>query len=296
MKDEEYQERSIVGSLINFRGMVYSPINEQGVVLLFGKVLKDLNMYVEEIKTGYPDCVARRRTGKGWERIYIEFEYASSGFKSHLEDFKDGKKCDLVICWINNWKGCPVPVMELKEEIKNMEPEPFGEEEVKKQESEYDLDHHIKRKNVNKETKNLFLKLDEEILKINEEIYHRYAKTAITYYSPEKTFIYLGFQKYSMVVNIYTNRKKLEGVKNIKYHENWGEFRIKSKKDLLGAIKNIKESYELIKKAIKDNINTGWYAVTSKEKQTWLKSSENESDAPAGLLGSLNVLSRQVNK
>lgn len=59
MKEEKYEGRSIVGSLINFRGMVYSPINEQGVVLLFGKVLKDLNMYVEEIKTGNPDCVAK---------------------------------------------------------------------------------------------------------------------------------------------------------------------------------------------------------------------------------------------
>ena len=88
MKDEVYEDRSIVGSLINFRGMVYSPINEQGVILLFGKILKDLNMYVEEIKTGYPDCVARRRTGKGWERIYIEFEYSSSGFKSHFVETK----------------------------------------------------------------------------------------------------------------------------------------------------------------------------------------------------------------
>ena len=73
MDDKRYEFPSIVGAMINFRGMVYAPINEQGVVLLFGKILKDLNMYVEEIKTGYPDCVARRRTGKGWERIYIEF-------------------------------------------------------------------------------------------------------------------------------------------------------------------------------------------------------------------------------
>ena len=61
-------ERSIVGKLINFRGLVYSPINEQGVVFLFGRILEDLNLYIEEIRIKYPDCVARRYTGKGWER------------------------------------------------------------------------------------------------------------------------------------------------------------------------------------------------------------------------------------
>ena len=59
-------EESIVGSLINFRGLAYSPINEQEVVFLFGRILEDLNMYVEEVRTKYPDCVAQRYTGKGW--------------------------------------------------------------------------------------------------------------------------------------------------------------------------------------------------------------------------------------
>ena len=198
---------------------------------------------------------------------------------SHLEDFNNGKRCDLVVCWINDWKECPIPVIELKEEIKNMEPEPFGEEEVKQKESEYDLEHHINRKNVNREISNLFIKLDKEILNINEEIYHNYAKTAVTYYSPEKTFVYLKFRKSLMVLHIYTNKNKLDGVKNIKYHENWGELRIKSEKDLSKAIENIKESYNFIKQAIKDNINTGWYAVTPKEKLTWLKSPENDEES-----------------
>ncbi len=52
-------EESIVGQIINFRGLVYSPINEQGVVFLFGRVLEDLNLYIEEIRIKYPDCVAR---------------------------------------------------------------------------------------------------------------------------------------------------------------------------------------------------------------------------------------------
>lgn len=58
-------DKSVVGDPINFRELVYAPLNEQGVVFLFGKVAGDLNMYVEEIKPGFPDCIPRRFTGKG---------------------------------------------------------------------------------------------------------------------------------------------------------------------------------------------------------------------------------------
>jgi len=37
------KERSVVGDLINFRGLVYSPVNEQGVVYLFSNVAEDIN-------------------------------------------------------------------------------------------------------------------------------------------------------------------------------------------------------------------------------------------------------------
>jgi hypothetical protein len=54
-----------------------------GVVFLFGKVVEDLNMYIEEIKPGYPDCIARRFVGKGWEQIAIEFELSAKNFLQH---------------------------------------------------------------------------------------------------------------------------------------------------------------------------------------------------------------------
>ena len=67
-------ERANVGKPINFRGLVYSPINEQGVVYLFGLVAEDLNIRVESVQQGYPDCTGIRYLGKGkWERIRIEF-------------------------------------------------------------------------------------------------------------------------------------------------------------------------------------------------------------------------------
>ena len=111
-------ERSVVGDLINFRGMVYAPLNESGVVFLFAKMAEDLNMYIEEIRPEAPDGIARRFTGKGWERLRVEFEYRSSDFKQHSGD---ADRCDLIICWDHDWAGCPVEVIELRDRIKEME-------------------------------------------------------------------------------------------------------------------------------------------------------------------------------
>lgn len=121
-KEDEGRKKSIVGKVINFRGLVYGPINENGVIFLFGKVVEDLNMYVEEIKPGFPDCIGRRRINKGWEKVRIEFEYKSSEFKKHNHDPKD---CDLIICWEHDWPDCPLEVIELKEEIKSLPNEPI---------------------------------------------------------------------------------------------------------------------------------------------------------------------------
>src|SRR3990167_7205049 len=48
-------QKTIVGDPLNFDGLQYSPINEQGVVFLFGKLHKELGIIVEAIQTGFPD-------------------------------------------------------------------------------------------------------------------------------------------------------------------------------------------------------------------------------------------------
>lgn len=110
------KEESIVGETINFRGLVYAPINEQGVVFLFSKVHKDLQIEIEEIKQGFPDAVGRVRTGKGFARRSIEFEFKSSGY-DHLP-----QKCDILVCWEHDWQDCPqdIEVIELKSVIKGL--------------------------------------------------------------------------------------------------------------------------------------------------------------------------------
>ena len=93
-------ERSIVGDVINFRGRVYAPVNEMGVVALFAKISEELGFIIEEVKADYPDCVARRQVDRGWERVGIEFEFRSSNFERHKHDCKG---CELIARWEHYW-------------------------------------------------------------------------------------------------------------------------------------------------------------------------------------------------
>ena len=107
-------QRSIVGDAINFRGMVYGPVNELGVVALFAKVCEEMGYIIEEIRADFPDCVARRQIKRGWERVAIEFEYRSSNFLRHGHD---PALCDLIVCWEHDWERSPLLVLSLKDYV-----------------------------------------------------------------------------------------------------------------------------------------------------------------------------------
>jgi len=116
----------VVGDPINLPGLVYGPVNEQGVVFLFGLLAKDLGYQVECVQSRFPDCVARKKNSEGkWEKVKIEFEYRSSDFRRHEHD---ASSCDVIVCWEHDWGGCPpkIEVRELKKEINRFStpPEP----------------------------------------------------------------------------------------------------------------------------------------------------------------------------
>lgn len=100
-----------------YRGLLCEPVNEQGVVFLFGLMAKDLGFLVEVVQTGFPDCFAKRRTVQGkWKPVRIEFEFESYNFSCHGH-WVDG--CDLIVCWRDNWPNRPksLEVVELKAEL-----------------------------------------------------------------------------------------------------------------------------------------------------------------------------------
>jgi hypothetical protein len=109
-----YTERKrIFGNKISFKSLSCAPVNELGVVYLFGVLHDTFDFQIESIQPGYPDCLARRRVGSNrWEEVRIEFEYESRSFKTHVHD---PSGVDVIVCWVHNWKECPerIEVIEL---------------------------------------------------------------------------------------------------------------------------------------------------------------------------------------
>lgn len=103
----------VFGDKINFKSISCAPVNELGVVYLFGVLHDTFDFKIESIQAGFPDCIARRKIGKNkWEEVRIEFEYESRSFEIHKHD---PKGVDAIVCWIHNWKACPkeIEVIEL---------------------------------------------------------------------------------------------------------------------------------------------------------------------------------------
>jgi hypothetical protein len=106
------------GNAIDFRGMRHEPINEGGVVFLFGMVARELGYLVESVQAGFPDCEAKRQVAPDrWQRVRIEFEFESRNFRDHGHQVEG---CDIIICWRHNWADCPgnLEVVELSSVIK----------------------------------------------------------------------------------------------------------------------------------------------------------------------------------
>lgn len=109
--------RQTYGNPIDFRGLRHEPINENGVIFLFGIVAKELGYYVEAVQAGFPDCEAKRQVAAGkWQRVRIEFEYESRNFRDHGHP---ANGCDVIVCWRHNWPECPpeIEVLELERVI-----------------------------------------------------------------------------------------------------------------------------------------------------------------------------------
>jgi Homing endonuclease associated repeat len=109
-----YKDRPVMGPPFARHPLTNAPVNEMGVVFLFGAVAWDMGFQVESLWTrGYPDGRAKREVAPGkWQDVAIEFEYESKNFLRHGHD---PKKCDVIVCWVHNWKECPegIEVIEL---------------------------------------------------------------------------------------------------------------------------------------------------------------------------------------
>jgi hypothetical protein len=114
------KERPTYGEPLDFPALRHEPVNEQGVVLLFGMIAKDLGYVVESVQAGFPDCEAKRQIGpKRWQRVNLEFEFESRNFRDHGHPLTG---CDVIVCWHHDWDNCPahIEVLELSTFIKSL--------------------------------------------------------------------------------------------------------------------------------------------------------------------------------
>ena len=112
------QASKIYGDTLDLPHFRHAPLNEQGVVLLFGMLAERLGFIIERAGPGFPDCDAKRRVpGSGWQGVRIEFEMESRNFVVHGHD---AGACDLIVCWEHTWRDCPLEVLELKTAIETL--------------------------------------------------------------------------------------------------------------------------------------------------------------------------------
>ena len=112
--------RPTYGQPMDFRGLRHQPVNEQGVVLLFGMVAKELGYIVEAVQSAFPDCEAKRQIGpERWQRVHLEFEFESRNFRDHGHSLTG---CDVIVCWRHNWPDCPahLEILELSSLIQSL--------------------------------------------------------------------------------------------------------------------------------------------------------------------------------
>ena len=81
------KDRPVYGEPFLRTALGFAPVNEMGVVFLFGAMAEKLGFIVTWIGTQYPDVEAFREVAPGrWQRVRVEVEFMSRNFLQHFHD------------------------------------------------------------------------------------------------------------------------------------------------------------------------------------------------------------------
>ncbi len=117
-KRSQISKGTLYGPPLLLPGLANGPIDETGVIFLFGVVAHRLGFTVLRTRAAFPDCEALREVQPGcWQRVTIEFEFESRNFLIHKHA---ASECDMIVCWRHNWPECPakLEVIELARVVK----------------------------------------------------------------------------------------------------------------------------------------------------------------------------------
>jgi hypothetical protein len=82
------------------------PENELGVIVMFAQSTEQAGIEIINISSTFPDATI---SWHGTE-YRVEFEYMASNFRLHQHDHR---KCDVIVCWHNDYDDCVLPIIEL---------------------------------------------------------------------------------------------------------------------------------------------------------------------------------------
>lgn len=271
--------KDLVGELISFRGLVYAPINEQGVVYLFGKVSDDLHIYVESVRTEFPDCIARRYAGRGWEKVGIEFEFKSSSFELHGHD---PATCDMpvvLVCWEDDWEENELKlkldqIIELRNVIKDLPNKPVG---APTQETISKSRINALREYASSAAFALFEYLDRQVKTLSEDIFAAVGRTLVSYYSPKWRFMSVFFLQNGLRLQLFVGGNVIDEVKPKPDHPNWGDLYVQSTDEISKGMRTAKKAWETALEAGKHNKDMTWEAKVGCFTPSTEEGLENES-------------------
>ena len=117
-----FADRPLCGAPLIAPALGFAPVNENGVMFLFGAMARQLGFIVTHIGPQFPDIEAFRQVEpERWQLVHVELEFQSRNFLHH---FHDPKQCDLIVCWEHNWPECPLEVIALKDVVARSDDRP----------------------------------------------------------------------------------------------------------------------------------------------------------------------------
>jgi hypothetical protein len=236
---------SVVGDPLNDLGFRFAPTNARGVLLLFVRRVDDFHMYVEEVPEEFPDCIVRRRTERGWQRLAVISAFHSSALRTRTPALA---ACDLVVCWEHDWPDCPLEVIKLHTVRLKAASAPARAGERQR------LGGYLTRQPA--PMQRVFRRLDQGIRALAPQVVNtttrgRKGAGGVSYYAPERRFCGVDFLRTGrgLTFSVFTGGQRWEGVKP-SVSAPWGFFTVRTEADLPRAHALAKAAFEARKRAL----------------------------------------------